>query len=238
MAKVLVDDASLYATANAIRAQLDVQTTYLPSEMAAAIASIEGGGGGGSADYQLVEYIESDGTQAINTGVQFAQGSAIVLDAIVLSVVSSQNFTYLVGASGTNGYVGIRTTTSGNIEAILSQTSKTIGASGSNGYRHVYYIYGSNVGSSAGYWDILTSYGSSVTLAAFGYHASAFSHYSKMKLYSLRVGDHVFLPCKRLSDGAYGLIDTYDGSFHGDVMSGNAFTAGSVIGDYQPAASS
>lgn len=44
MATVTVNDASLSAIADAIREKLDVETTYLPSQMAAAIESIETGG--------------------------------------------------------------------------------------------------------------------------------------------------------------------------------------------------
>lgn len=45
MTTILTDSANYTAIANAIRTKLGVQTTYLPSEMAAAIASISGGGG-------------------------------------------------------------------------------------------------------------------------------------------------------------------------------------------------
>jgi hypothetical protein len=41
MAKVLTDDSNYTAIANAIRAKKGVETTYLPSEMAAAIGSID-----------------------------------------------------------------------------------------------------------------------------------------------------------------------------------------------------
>lgn len=44
MAQVLVNDSSLSAIADAIREKLDVETTYLPSQMAGAIESIETGG--------------------------------------------------------------------------------------------------------------------------------------------------------------------------------------------------
>ena len=45
MTTILTDSANYTAIANAIRTQLGVQTTYLPSEMADAILSISGGGG-------------------------------------------------------------------------------------------------------------------------------------------------------------------------------------------------
>lgn len=43
MAKVLVTEASLEAIGDALRAKLEVETTYLPGEMAAAIRSISTG---------------------------------------------------------------------------------------------------------------------------------------------------------------------------------------------------
>lgn len=42
MAKVILDKSSLVAIANAIRAKHDTDTQYLPSEMASAIANIDG----------------------------------------------------------------------------------------------------------------------------------------------------------------------------------------------------
>jgi hypothetical protein len=44
MAKVLTDDSNYTAIANAIRAKKGVETTYLPSEMAAAINTIDTSG--------------------------------------------------------------------------------------------------------------------------------------------------------------------------------------------------
>lgn len=47
MAIVTINDANLTAIANSIRAKNGTQTTYKPSEMAAAITAIPTGGGGG-----------------------------------------------------------------------------------------------------------------------------------------------------------------------------------------------
>lgn len=93
MARVLTDSANYTAIADAIRAQLGTSDTYLPSEMADAIASIEGGGGsilsGITAptsdmgengqlykrvfplpsNIDFVDYLESSGTQYIDTGI-------------------------------------------------------------------------------------------------------------------------------------------------------------------------
>lgn len=60
MTTVLTDNANYTAIAGAIREKLGVQTTYLPSEMAEAIASIEGGGG-----EQGTYYASQDGTLGV-----------------------------------------------------------------------------------------------------------------------------------------------------------------------------
>lgn len=65
MATVTVNDQSLYAIAEAIRGKLDVETTYLPSQMAAAIESI-GGTDLTSADEGKV-VVESEGSYVLAT---------------------------------------------------------------------------------------------------------------------------------------------------------------------------
>ena len=56
MTLITTDSQHYTDIASAIRTQLGVQTTYLPSEMAAAILSISGGGGGGGADPSTVTW--------------------------------------------------------------------------------------------------------------------------------------------------------------------------------------
>lgn len=48
MAKVLISESILTAIADAIREKLSTTDTYKPSEMADAVESISGGGGGGA----------------------------------------------------------------------------------------------------------------------------------------------------------------------------------------------
>lgn len=50
MAKAIITESHLTDIADAIRDKLGVQTEYTPGEMAAAIESITGGGGGESGD--------------------------------------------------------------------------------------------------------------------------------------------------------------------------------------------
>lgn len=68
MANVIVNDTNLKNIANAIRTQNGTDASYKPSEMAAAILAIEGGGGG---------YVpnEQDLTYAISSGSPFSLGS-------------------------------------------------------------------------------------------------------------------------------------------------------------------
>jgi hypothetical protein len=48
-------------------------------------------------------------------------------------------------------------------------------------------------------------------------------------LYKFSINGKDFYPVKRVSDGAYGLYNTTDKTFHGDIMGGNPFTAGEEI---------
>lgn len=64
MARVLVNDESLTAIADAIREKLDVETTYLPSQMAGAIESIPTGSSLTSADEGKV-VVESSGNYVL-----------------------------------------------------------------------------------------------------------------------------------------------------------------------------
>lgn len=68
MANVIVNDTNLTNIANAIRTQNGSDVTYKPSEMAAAILAIEGGGGG---------YVpnEQDLTYSISSGSPFSLGA-------------------------------------------------------------------------------------------------------------------------------------------------------------------
>lgn len=59
MALVITDEQNYSDIAGAIRLKLDVETTFTPSEMAAAIESISGGG-----DYTLLS--EEDGLAIID----------------------------------------------------------------------------------------------------------------------------------------------------------------------------
>lgn len=136
MTKVLTDPQNYADIADAIREQLDGSTTYLPSEMADAIASIEGGGilhgttaptSDIGADGQLylcthplsddvdyVSYLQSSGTQYIDTGITATQDIDVSISAVYIGNytifgvrtgewTSSTNVLYITATAGTRG---------------------------------------------------------------------------------------------------------------------------------------
>ena len=68
MAKVLVNESSLTGIADAIRGKNGSTDTYKPSEMAAAITAIEGGGGGGCDIPEEAFVISGDCSYRFNNG--------------------------------------------------------------------------------------------------------------------------------------------------------------------------
>ena len=153
MAKVMTDESNYSAIAGAIRSKLGVSTRYKPSEMAAAIASIETGtdltsadegkvvveddgeyvladqtsqtitqngtydtttnnevvvsvSGGGSQDdsFSLTQYIESSGTQWINTGYLVSEQSRFELVANVSSTNPSYASMFGARETAATGY--------------------------------------------------------------------------------------------------------------------------------------
>lgn len=121
MATVTVNDASLTAIADAIREKLDVETTYLPSQMAAAIESIATGSSLSSADEGKV-VVESGGSYVLA-----AQNSRTV----------TRNGTY---DTTTNDEVIVSVSGGGGSTNILSGTHAPTASDGSDGDVYISYV--------------------------------------------------------------------------------------------------
>lgn len=240
MAVMTIDSDSLTDIADSIREKLGVETTYLPSEMAAAIDSITGGGGGGDAEYILVEWIRSDGTQAIDTGERTTAETEIYADASATN--ESGKYLWLFGlypneTSGENEYIGLAYSDGRSIVVFKmnmfivtgSQTGVRAITSITPTTRSFQPLNGSASSSSTG-----TMVASNDPMPVFGIGRYEDGEYVvkqliKATLYKFSINGKDFYPCKRISDGAYGLYNTTDKTFHGDVMDGNPFTAGEEV---------
>lgn len=84
MANVLVQDSSLQAIANAIRAKNGESTLYKPGEMAAAITAIPTGGGSGEGGYTIDDvkyytYANGNNISSYTCPADFNENSTILL---------------------------------------------------------------------------------------------------------------------------------------------------------------
>lgn len=236
MATMTIDSDSLTDIADSIREKLGVETTYLPSEMAAAIDSITGGGG--EAEYILVEWIQSDGTQAIDTGEKLTAQSEIYADAS--GVQESGKYLWLCGVQPDQSqgkYIGIQYA----YNTVALHKMQTLDTSGSWTNKRIEFSITPSVmrmtpwNSSGASSSSGTMTASTETIPVFGIKryvdgAYGISRLMQATLYKFSINGKDFYPCKRISDGAYGLYNTTDKTFHGDVMGGNPFMAGEEIG--------
>lgn len=235
MPTMTINSDSLTDIADSIREKLGVETTYLPSEMAAAIDSITGGGG--EAEYVLVEWIKSDGTQAIDTGEKLTAETEIYADAS--GVQESGKYIWMCGVQpdqSQSKYIGIQY--SGNTVALHKIQAKDNSGSWTN--KRIEFSITPSVMSMTP-WNSYATSSSSGTMTAcdetfpilgiklYADGAYGVSRLMQATIYKFSINGKDFYPCKRISDGAYGLYNTTDETFHGDVMGGNPFTAGEEI---------
>lgn len=182
--------------------------------------------------YTAVEYIESDGTQYIDTGVKPATGLTMKLDAAMLDGFSNKNFIGVRNASGesTNRF-GIVVYTSEQKWGGWYGTSAVTGGS-CNTDRHLfevgpggYYEDGSLVG-------VLTenSFSCSYNLPLMAWSDGSGgvvptpTRLWRCKLYDNGTLVRDFMPV-RSDDGAAGVVDLLTGTFYG-----NAGTGGFAVG--------
>ena len=184
-------------------------------------------------------YVESDGTQIINTGCMAKPNSCYEIDYQFVSVVGQARVFGTVQAGTASAELYVQGT--GNL---AFGHGMTWGTSGSDG------IAAGDVYRRKGVFDLSTkswtlgTFGDSISdvvegtstapIALFGRSTdvSTFGSFSKVRIYSFRIYEyedgvktikHEFLPCK--SGDAIGFVDTKTGEFKGNVMSGaNALT--------------
>ena len=178
--------------------------------------------------YTQIEYIESDGSQYIDTGFKANQDTRIVFDADVLEVTSTA--TGLFGCRdklGSNSfYIFEQTSSSGNYNDGYGNsytTSIKLSASGKHKIdknKNITYIDGT-----VGYTYSTQTFTAPVTVTLFTVNESSGvdERMSKLKLYSCVIYDNdiivrYYIPCVN-EFGAAGLYDTVSGAFFRDANS-------------------
>lgn len=182
----------------------------------------------GESDYELLEYIQSDGTQAINTGIVIQTPSTLYFDFSPLSPVE---FRWLAGVEidrGTNlnTYIGI---------VLMPETRHYRVYSGASSSSSSQYTEYSNIvfDGTKRYRHVINakSLSSSNSLFIFGLNRVEGTEYNlgSAKLYMTSINDRYLLPARRKSDGICGLWDTVANQFLTDSLNGNPFVAGPKV---------
>lgn len=169
---------------------------------------------GQGAEYELWDYIQSDGTQVIDLGFAPKNGDEITVNNMMLSAQSSS--AWIWGATDPSTFIGV----------VQNPGNKSV-YSNSGGGSTISYI------SNQLNTDTITaSRDYTAPLCMFGFKLDgSYATGITTRIYLVKINSNYFLPCKRKSDGAFGLWDVSNQTFHGDSAGGNAFVGGSKIMD-------
>ena len=230
MSYVVTDNKYYAEIAAAIREKLGSSVLYKPSEMAAAISEITGGGGRLPSGYTELEYIESTGTQYVDTGFVPNQ------DTRVVATFETENCN-----SNWRCVFGARTTT-GNAQSLgfyLSNTNVFSGFYGNSNNKSFTFSGISVSGKHTVDWNknVVTLDGVTQTLTAQTYDSTCSlyicnvntagtlgAHPLQGKIYSCQIYDNgtlvrEFVPCRN-PYGIVGLYDLVNGQFYGNAGTG------------------
>lgn len=190
--------------------------------------------------YQRVEYIESTGTQCIDTGVV---GTNLITSKSVfeLTTLTSNNFVlscvydttnrcFQCSTSGTGYFrIGYGTELQASNEIVAINT-KYIFENKIENNQYKTYLNGVNIIS------INTqTFNNGLNLYLFCNNSNlSIQNYAFVKLYSCKIYDkgtliRDFVPCYRKSDNVIGLYDIVNGVFYTNVGTGSSFTKGNDV---------
>lgn len=193
----------------------------------------------GTDSYLLLEYIESDGDQYIDTGVTAGATTRATLDfrcssvpsayQVAMGVYDGTNYFYLGGfyLSSSVFYTRQGNSTT-NLSTITADTNRH------TSINDVLNKYVSNDSTSAtgNTWGTSTS----KNIYLFAYNNNGVNSNASVRVYSSQIYTNGvlvrdFVPVKRSSDGVLGLLDRVNGVFYANQGTGS-FTAGYLANDY------
>lgn len=187
--------------------------------------------------YTQVEYIESSGTQRIDTGFQPNQNSRVLIDAEILSKNSGSD--HHIGSVFSNSHywtLRLRADRTGYAARYDGRALTNISHTGDVFARHWFDQNKNKVQVDGGTVTTFTAatWSATANLPIFCYTGSgtSFSGYISMRLRLHKIYDNgilirFFIPCKN-AGGAVGLYDLVNGKFYGNAETGS-FTAGPVV---------
>ena len=194
-------------------------------------------------DYQAVEFIQSTGTQWIDTGVKANLNTKAEMEVALVSKGSTSGNIGIFGTQATsdqNTSVFAINTNSGQsyIFAQFDSVSRTAVSNLSFvlGTKYKFtlskngWYYNTTLGAT---WTNPTSFTTTYNIALFRENGSNNYAFSNSKYYYCKIWDNetlvrYFIPCKRISDNKAGMYDLVNGVFYTDAAGGN-FTAGDNI---------
>lgn len=195
------------------------------------------------AEYQELDYIESDGTQGIVTDIVFADTRTII-EFMFTGADSRDQFLCAGWGSASNQryYAAYLTTTNQFRFVTRSNITKWNGQNYSsmgniwhtvdyNNSAHEAWYDGSKKATATDFAIQTTNINKLRLFSLGGSNQTAIGRIRSAKFENNANGDVLgnFVPCKRRSDGICGLFDLVRESFYTDSLGGNAFTPGPAV---------
>ena len=177
--------------------------------------------------YTKLDYIESSGTQYINTGFKPNQNTRVVMDVEVLGTTQCAPFGARASQSGTTYTLFLLTATTGRTDYGTSRQAMTfssiLGRYTIDANKNVVNVNGVSITHTASTFSV----GHNIFLLAVNTAGTA-SNFAKVKLYSCKIYDNGtlvrdFIPCKNAS-GTIGLWDNVNSVFYANAGTGTFST--------------
>lgn len=214
----LIERANASTVKFTAQALTDEQQKQARANISAVSADLEGSENIGLPDeYQQVEYIESTGTQYIDTGVIGNQNTGFEVEFLTHS--NGRDFGTILGARQYSSVREYQISTYNN--GIFRKHSKEYNAYFSPEELTKISLLSGNFNSGANSFEVsMDAFENPCNLTIFGLNENGtVVQFSKTRLYSLELYDGAtlirdFVPCYRISDGEIGLYDKINGVFY------------------------
>lgn len=233
MARVMTDNKYYTEIANAIREKNGSSDKYTPAQMAEAILAISGGGLLPEG-YTRLNYIESTGTQYIDTGFKPNQNTRVCVKFQGVGSISATNTVYGARTAWVDDMSTLELTTAGAMVFGYGTTYATVTT---DRLAVVEYDMNKNVAYVNGSATTMTANTFTAPCNAYLFALNAngsVSTYATGRMFSCQIYDNGtlirdFVPCRNPL-GEVGLYDLVNGVFYGNAGSGSFIASLPVLG--------